>query len=359
MKTFDISVLSHTQQTGWDTFYLFFRGRKWRHTERYVHRYLGDGVSKREMVYHCFKMSYAYIRYGWWFDEYFMYHFNRLSDKGRKEFVPDLQKDYFCDIANTSEIHERFANKGVTYRYFANYYHRDVCPVECWERDESAFREFIGRHDEYIIKPIGGTLGRGVKVIRGASLKEMEHLLKEDYPSGYLAEELIKQNEKLASLHPESVNTIRITTFRFGDEVHIAPPFIRMGRGNEVVDNAAQGGIFAAIDRETGIVIQAADELGNEYITHPDTGTAIVGFAIPEWGKAIEFAKELSSVVPEWHFAGWDLAYTDKGWLLVEANSRGQFVCFQTSTQKGFRAELEKILGKTLKEYCKHVKVRI
>ena len=84
---------------------------------------------------------------------------------------------------------------------------------------------------------------------------------------------------------------------------------------------------------------------------------AIVGFKIPEWEKALELAKALSRVVPEWYFAGWDLAYTDKGWVMVEANSRGQFVCFQTSTQIGFRKELEKTLGKSLKAYCKHVKV--
>lgn len=357
IKAIDRFVLSHTQQTGWDTFYLFVRGRKWRHAKRYARRFLGEDISRRQILYHSVRMSYAYIRYGWWFDEYFMYHFNRLSHSGRKEFVPDIQKEYFCDKVNAREIHERFANKGVTYRYFSEYYHRDVCPVECWERDEVAFSAFVAKHDAFIIKPIDGTLGRGVRIIRGESLAELKHLLDEEYPSGFLAEELIKQHEQLATLHPESVNTIRITTLRKGDKVYVAPPFIRMGRGNEVVDNAAQGGIFAAIDRETGIVLQAADEQGNVYIKHPETGVAIVGFKIPEWDKALELAKALSRVVPEWYFAGWDLAYTDKGWVMVEANSRGQFVCFQTSTQIGFRQELEKTLGKSLKAYCKHVKV--
>ena len=131
IKAIDRFVLSHTQQTGWDTFYLFVRGRKWRHAKRYARRFLGEDISRRQILYHSVRMSYAYIRYGWWFDEYFMYHFNRLSHSGRKEFVPDIQKEYFCDKVNAREIHERFANKGVTYRYFSEYYHRDVCPVEC------------------------------------------------------------------------------------------------------------------------------------------------------------------------------------------------------------------------------------
>ena len=116
IKAIDRFVLSHTQQTGWDTFYLFVRGRKWRHAKRYARRFLGEDISRRQILYHSVRMSYAYIRYGWWFDEYFMYHFNRLSHSGRKEFVPDVQKEYFCDKVNAREIHERFANKGVEHK---------------------------------------------------------------------------------------------------------------------------------------------------------------------------------------------------------------------------------------------------
>ena len=42
-------------------------------------------------------------------------------------------------------------------------------------------------------------------------------------------------------------------------------------------------------------------------------------------------------------YAGWDLALTEKGWVMVEGNARGQFV-WQIPMQKGFMKEANQIL---------------
>lgn len=161
------------------------------------------------------------------------------------------------------------------------------------------------------------------------------------------------RNEVRASLHPQSVNTVRISTLKIGGKIHIIHPFFRVGRGEDVVDNAAKGGIFGVIDKETGIVTRACDELGNRYVVHPDTKKPIVGFSIPQWEVAVDLSLKLAKVVPESVFTGWDLALTDKGWVMVEGNSRGQFICFQMATQNGFRKELEGLLGCKLREFCR------
>ena len=54
-------------------------------------------------------------------------------------------------------------------------------------------------------------------------------------------------------------------------------------------------------------------------------------------------AKELATVVKGNHYAGWDLALTENGWIMIEGNARGQFV-WQISSQKGFMKEANKIL---------------
>ena len=163
------------------------------------------------------------------------------------------------------------------------------------------------------------------------------------FRNGYIMEEVIKQNPEMARFHPESVNTVRIPTIRTGDRVRVVIPFMRTGRGSSIVDNAGAGGIICALDVEEGSIIAAADEHGNRYDKHPDTGEMLIGFKVPRWDEAKQMAVELAAVVPDNRYAGWDLALTENGWVLVEANARGQFVT-QIATKKGFRKELESIL---------------
>ena len=74
-------------------------------------------------------------------------------------------------------------------------------------------------------------------------------------------------------------------------------------------------------------------------------------FASEQYGARL--AKELSGVVPTCQFVGWDFAYTDDGWVVVEGNSKAQFICFQTASQKGYREKLEKMIGMSLKKFCR------
>ena len=92
------------------------------------------------------------------------------------------------------------------------------------------------------------------------------------------------------------------------------------------------------------------DETGNTYTNHPDNGFRLVGFRVPKWEEAFAMARQLALHDPSIHYAGWDLALTDAGWVLVEGNPRAQLV-FQISEQKGFRPELEAILKKFNLQY--------
>lgn len=151
-------------------------------------------------------------------------------------------------------------------------------------------------------------------------------------------EELISQDDRLGRIHPQSVNTVRVPTIRLNDRTILFHPFFRVGRGESVVDNAGSGGIICALDSKTGTVIAAADEHGNKFTVHPDTKEKLIGFEIPEWDKAVEFVEALVKVVPSNRYTGWDIALTNEGWILIEANARGQWVA-QIPLQQGFRKE--------------------
>ena len=165
-------------------------------------------------------------------------------------------------------------------------------------------------------------------------------------PHGVILEERIVQHPAMARLHSASVNTVRIATVRIDDaEIEFFPPALRVGRDGSAVDNAGAGGIICVADLQTGVVTCARDERGNGYITHPNTGEPLVGFQIPRWEEALQLVRELAQVVPTNRYTGWDLALTESGWVLVEANARGQFI-WQYASQTGSREQVERIFEK-------------
>lgn len=328
--------------SGLDTLYLYYSRHKGALRDGVIDSYCGSNISAGERSRLKRKMRYAYIRYGWSFGEFFMMNFETCTPELRKEFIPDVQRSYFCKMVNPERFHKIFTDKYSTYTYYKKYFKREVCKVVSWEQDGAMFLEFAEKYNRFIIKPIDASLGSGVQIIEHLDESKAKTLMA-DYPNGLIAEELIVQCEALSALYPLSVNTIRLTTFLQEDGVRIVRPFMRIGRGGKVVDNGGQGGLICALDLATGKIIAVRDEMGISYQKHPDTGHELIGFQIPRWDEALELAKELSQVLPECPFVGWDLALTNDGWVVVEGNSRGMFIGFQLPTQQGFRTEFKKL----------------
>lgn len=281
-------------------------------------------------------------QYRFTFDEFFLFQFEGKTIQERLEFIPDLERIDIVESLNRAKNQYIFDDKRETYRKFSKFYKRDVVLSGGY----SELLDFLIKYKRCIVKPVDGTCGQGVRFVEcGNDPKKQIHELNVSYRNGYIMEEVIKQNPEMARFHPESVNTVRIPTIRSGDRVRVVIPFMRTGRGNSIVDNAGAGGIICALDVEEGIIVAAADEHGNSYEKHPDTGERLIGFKVPRWNEAKRTAIELAGVVPDNCYAGWDLALTENGWALVEANARGQFLT-QIATKKGFRKELNLILKK-------------
>lgn len=113
-----------------------------------------------------------------------------------------------------------------------------------------------------------------------------------------------------------------------------------MGRNGSFVDNAGAGGIFGAVDVDTGKITAVADENQHHYTEHPDTHVALIEFCVPQWEEACAVAKRAAQSVPEATFVGWDLAYTDRGWIVVEGN-HCPLIIYQIATERGLLKEFD------------------
>ena len=286
-------------------------------------------------------------KYSFGFDEYHMYHFENMLFEDRRTYVSDRERITYCERMNNMKNMIIFDDKGLTYQTYKQFYNRDLLEIFN-EKDFDRFSHFIKKHVNFIVKPFDGACGVGIKIInsKGKDEKSIFNGLLKEYSRGLVVEELIKQKQEMSMLHPQSVNTLRVPTIKYPDHVDIIHPILRIGRGNAVVDNGGSGGICCGIDVSTGKTFSAVDEYGNSYTSHPDTGIELIGYQIPLWNEAKNLVKELAEILPDNHYTGWDLALTDNGWILQEANDRGTFILFQITSDRGFRAEVEKIIDK-------------
>jgi len=278
--------------------------------------------------------------------EYFLFDFDRVNEEQRRSFVTDIERIEIANKLNLPKNDPIFYNKCITYKTFQKFYQRDVLGVQSYD-DECLFLDFISKHSKFICKPIDGGCGKGIKIIsvlEEESPKTLFEKLILDYGGNCIIEELIVQSEEMKVLHPNSVNTVRVPSIRFDDRVEIVHPFLRVGKGGSVTDNAGSGGIICTLDFNTGTVTATADEFGNTYDVHPDTNEKLVGFKVPRWDEAIELVKELAQIVPDNRYSSWDLALTENGWVMVEVNAKGQFI-WQYATKTGFRNEITNILN--------------
>lgn len=305
------------------------------------------------------------------YDEYFYYHFKDRSIDDRLTFVPDITHNVFTRRMNKARNLYIFSDKGSCANRFSKYYKRDFCVVYKSFGDMKSvllgmekptdFQKFIDKHSRFIAKPLTSGCGNGVKVFDRSQYPDDNALavaLIKEYckgvRGGFIVEELIKQDERMAAFHPSSVNTLRLTTVRFDDRVEIIHPFMRIGRGGKVVDNGGAGGLLSNIDPVTGKIFVCMDENAINYEKHPDSGQDIIGFEIPCWNEALSLAKELASVVKGQRYTGWDLAFSDRGWMMVEGNAMSQFVGWQIPTQKGFMPEAQQILKELHKKALRY-----
>lgn len=195
------------------------------------------------------------------------------------------------------------------------YYYDDCHPLSVEEAIERC-----SNLNEAIIKPtLEGTWGQGVKLIRtengmipslNCSLKE----LFEEYKRSFIIQERFEQHEAINQLNPTSLNTLRVMSYRRGNEIIILYAVIRIGRMNQVIDNETAGGIKADIDLQTGRIKGVA--FGNPkepLMPKTDVGTILDGYQIPCLQKVLDLVKQMHLRLPYFNLIGWDMSVDKYG----------------------------------------------
>ena len=297
-------------------------------------------IDKEQRNGYVIDMIYSLHRFGCMFNEYFMFDYENLNTNGRSQFITDKIRWYYYLKLNRFDKIKEYDDKERTYQKFSQSFGRELIIIRGME-DHARLIQFANKHKSFCIKPFFGGGGKGFEVIRDASPFAAEKIIKErDFP--FVAEELIIQHPIMGAFHSKSVNTLRMPTIYDGTKVSLFHPILRTGTGGSPIDNTTRGGIFASVDPKTGIVDSVGlDRRGRRFVRHPETGIVFPGFQIPEWEKAVNLVSIVAQKDEGVHYVGWDIAFSKKGWVLVEGNANAEFVGWQSVSRRGVRQEID------------------
>lgn len=273
-------------------------------------------------VYFCDYVLFSRTQYGSDFDDYFDFEFYDKSFETRSEFLTNTQLNKILSICNDYFTIELAVDKAKTNKLFADYLHREWIDTRCCTFEE--FKSFVESHPRFFSKLSTGLQGRGAQIIQSKPNQNLEELFADLKSRNRLLEEIVVQHEDIASLCPDTVNTIRVyTLLDIHNFVHIISTVGRIGIKGGVVDNVNVGNGYAvAIDSETGIITSDGLSKFHEHVQkHPDTGKTFKGFQYPGWGKMRAVVKEMARLIPQLRYIGWDIAINDKEEVvLIEVN---------------------------------------
>lgn len=275
MKVFFKKCFGHEVPTYWHQ-YLYSRNGVW------SEKYIPASIYNSEIIYRLnkFQFRHAYV------------------DKGFYDTLfPDINRP-------------RTIIKNVNGYYYDG--HNPLSMEEAIERCSDL--------NEAIIKPtLEGTWGQGVKLIKTEdgmipALNCSIYDLFKEYKRSFIVQERFEQHEGIAKLNPTSLNTLRVMSYRRGNEVVILYAVIRIGRMNQVIDNETAGGIKADIDLSTGKIKGVAFGSPKEKLMpKTDVGTELDGYQIPYFDKVLALVKEMHFRLPYFNLIGWDMSVDKNG----------------------------------------------
>lgn len=315
-----------------------------------------DKSNKWQVLKLKMKMSFYRYAYEFRFNEFASYGFEH---KNRKECLEYVAAYEYLRIRNEiitkPDYIEYFTDKRTTYEHFKPFFKRDVVFIDNPD-DFDLFKNFADSHDVFVFKIAKSNNGNGVKIIDSKNENILNLFNKAISEGGAILEELINQPGIMHDVHPSSVNTVRYVTYYDNEKLTKISTVFRFGRGSARIDNASQGGLYAYINPVTGIIETdgMVEYKSDKFKYHPDSNITIKGIQMPAWDELQEMIAEIVKYCPGKKLVGWDFAYSDKGWVLIEGNSFPGINVYQSARGKGLRKMYSQTYFKESKYWKKY-----
>jgi len=193
-----------------------------------------------------------------------------------------------------------------------------------------------------VIKPDSAEWGLDILVFTGLESGELVHTTGKRYTEQQLHETLCRQqlrtgtfprtgrfviqrrvtaHTELRVFNPVTLPTIRVVTCLDDRDVWVPRAVLKLPVGRAGVDNFHAGGIACPVDPATGVVSAGIPKDGFDWLSvHPESRIRFDGMRLPFWREVIATVNRAAPLFSDLKCLGWDLAITDSGPLLIEAN---------------------------------------
>ncbi|MFM1525219.1 MULTISPECIES: sugar-transfer associated ATP-grasp domain-containing protein [Helcococcus] len=284
---------------------------------------------------------------------YYSSNFDRVKDKEIRDSYLTLYKD-------NSKIYKMFINED-SYKYLTNkddfveeykdFLGRDFINIK--KSNMNNFKDFLKKNEIIFAKDPYSCGGKGVERILSNKITNTEKLFNRLLSENkYLIEEGITQHKDMNKLSLNSINTIRTgTVINEKGEVSVIYMVLRVSQTDSYLDNGSLGGYWTLLS-EDGVIdkpLYTNVPLESIITKNKLTGFDYTGFQIPMIKELKELAIKAASLHKELRYIGWDIAISEDGPLIIEANEFPGPDLFQTYIHmkdgKGFVKVFEDKMG--------------
>ena len=342
--------------------------KRWWKTFKWVTKYPNISTGMRVHVF--FDYLSLYRKKGLTHEEYKDFEFEKQSDEFRQTFLGLNEQRYYLDYLNPIKYYSLARNKYLTHKILENtgvrkaelycYYQPEgkvIASDEIANNTQDVYRILKKKHvAQCVVKTTESSHGDNVYVVNhidygnddciitlfNNEIVKFSDIIGE---TPLIFESVIRQTAQFASFNESSVNTIRFMTVLYPDnKARLAGIWMKFGRAGRCVDNAGSGGnVDACVDMTEGEIKYVTEFNGWRNVKaishHPDTGTLLEGVKIEKWNDIVEQVLHFQECFPYCKAAGWDIAITDEGPIVIEVNDfwdrTGQFFI-----RRGWRNEI-------------------
>lgn len=227
---------------------------------------------------------------------------------------------------------------------------------------------------DVILKPRTDSLGTGVRFVslragRAFDLNDQlidteifaRELSVDMQRDQYLVQPFVRPHLQMATLGAgKALGTLRILAFS-DREVRILYALLRIPAAGNVHDNFSSGNngnLIAAVDPKTGRLGRAwgrpknsSSRLLDAFACNPDNGAQIEGMRVPMWEAIQELLARAAVAFSDLPCLGWDVAVTEDGVLIIEANANADIIGAQVCCGVGARS----LLGPVYARYAQRL----